>query len=63
MGVLSEYKCTQYSQRPEVGIRSPGTGITEDYELPCGCWNPNLDPLQEQQRILTTEPSTQILFF
>lgn len=63
MDVLSEYKCTQYPRRPEVGMPSPGTGITEDYELLCDCWDPNLDPLQEQQMILTSEPSTQVLFF
>jgi hypothetical protein len=28
-------------------------------EPPCGCWEPNLAPLQEQQVLLTFEPSLQ----
>lgn len=31
------------------GIDSPGTGVKMIYELPCGCWDPNLGPVQEQQ--------------
>ena len=31
------------------GVRSPGTGITDSCELPCGCWQLNAGPLQEQQ--------------
>ena len=37
-----------------------GTGITDDCELPCWCWEPNLDPLEEQSMLLTTEPSLQL---
>ena len=40
-------------------IRSSGPGVTEDYELPCGCWELNSGPLQEQQVLLTTEPPFQ----
>ena len=38
----------------------PGTGVINDCELPCGCWELNLGPLEEQQLVLlTTEPSLQ----
>lgn len=37
----------QYPQRPEKGIRYPGTGIIDNCELLCGCWEMNLGPLQE----------------
>jgi len=39
--------------------RSPGTGVTDSCELPCGCWELNSGPLQEQLVFLTTEPSLQ----
>lgn len=29
--------CAWYPWKPEEGIESPGTGITDDYELLCGC--------------------------
>ena len=41
------------------GVRSPGTGVTDSCELPCGCWELNLGPLQEQHVLLTTEPLLQ----
>jgi hypothetical protein len=28
-------------------------------ELPCGCWEPDSDPLQEQSMVLPAEPSLQ----
>ena len=34
-----------------------GTGVVDDRELPCGCWESNLEPLEEQPVLLTTEPS------
>lgn len=39
--------CVQYPQKPEEGLTSPETG--EGPELPCGCWEWNLGPLEEQQ--------------
>ena len=51
------------SQRPEEGIRSSGTDITDSYEMPCGCWEPNPGPLQEQQVLLSPEQSLQPPFF
>ncbi|ERE77141.1 E3 ubiquitin-protein ligase [Cricetulus griseus] len=29
------------------GVRSPGTGVTDSCELPCGCWELNRGPLEE----------------
>ena len=40
-------------------VRSSGTGVTNSCELTCGCWQLNLDPLEEQPVFLTTEPSLQ----
>lgn len=39
------------------GIGSPGIGVTVDCELPCGFWELNLCPLEEQPVLLTAEPS------
>lgn len=45
--------CPQGSE----GIRYPGTVVIDDYETQCGCWNPNLCPLQEQSPCNITKPS------
>lgn len=37
--------------------RRASDSITDGCEPPCGCWELNLDPLQEQLVFLTTEPS------
>ena len=42
-------------RRPEKDIKYPGTGVTDNCEPPCGCWELNLGPLQEQQVLLTSE--------
>ena len=39
-------------------VRSFGTGITDSCELPCGHWQQNLDPLEEQP-VFLPEPSFQ----
>lgn len=44
------------SRKSEGGIRSPGTEVTVGCKTPCGYLKPNLDPLQEQQMLLPTEP-------
>jgi hypothetical protein len=41
------------------GVRSPGTGVTDRYELLCGCWELNPVPLEEQPVLSTTKPSLQ----
>lgn len=40
-------------------FRFPGTEVTDGFELPCRCWEPDLGPLQEQQLFLTSETSFQ----
>ena len=57
--------CTQecsYPQRPEEGIRSDEAGIIGGWEPWCGHWELNLGPLEEQQVLLTTEPSHRLHF-
>lgn len=44
-----------------VDIRSPGAEITGSCELPCGCLELNLDPLNTELVLLTVEPSLQLL--
>ena len=44
--------------RPENTNKLPGTGVTEGYESPCGCWEWNLGPLNEQP-MPTAEPFLQ----
>ena len=51
----------EWWQRPEEGIRAPGTGITDSYEPSCGCWKSKRGPLGEQPVLLTTRPSLQAL--
>lgn len=41
--------------RSEETLEYPGTGVTHSYEPPCGCWESNPGPLQEQQVLLTAE--------
>lgn len=43
------------------GIRSPGTRVTDGYELPYGFCLLNLCPLEEQPVLFTTEPHRQPL--
>lgn len=52
---------TQCLQRSEVGIGFPGTGVTDGWKPPCGCWEPNPRLPQERQVLLTTAPSRQPL--
>jgi hypothetical protein len=39
----------------------PGSGVTDRWEPPCGCWELNLGSLEQQTVFLTTEPSFQPL--
>ena len=41
----------------EAAVGFPGTGVIDSCELPCGCWELNLGPLQEQQGLLAASPS------
>jgi hypothetical protein len=40
-------------------MRSPGTESIVAYGLPCGCWDLNPGPLEDQKLFLTAEPSLQ----
>ena len=42
-------------------VGSPGTGVTDRCELPCGCWELSPGPLEEQPVFLSTEPPLQLL--
>ena len=43
--------------RPTEGIGSPGAVVTGGCELP-GCWELHSSPLEEQEVLLTSEPSS-----
>jgi hypothetical protein len=52
--------CTWYPRRAKEGIGSPKTGVIDGSSMPLYWqWESNLGPLQEQQVLLTTEPSLQ----
>jgi hypothetical protein len=54
--------CTMCMQQPADNRRGMGsmeTVVTGSCEPPCQCREPNLGPLQEQQALLTTDPSLQ----
>lgn len=48
--------CAWHLQRPDKGIRSPGSGITDGCDWLCGCWELKLSPLEEQQALLSPSP-------
>ena len=62
---ISAWICMVYMRADIVegtGVKSPfKTGVTDHYEQPCGCWELNPGPLEEQCVPLTTEPSLQPL--
>lgn len=41
-------------------VGTPRPRVTDVYELPCGCWEPNPGPLQDQPVLLTAEPSPDL---
>lgn len=43
---VSVHRMCTVPMRPEKGIRSLGTGVTDrSVDLPCGCWEPSLSHL------------------
>lgn len=54
--------CMQCPRRPEEGAKSPTAGVKEGCDLPCGCWELKLGPL-EQPVLLIAELSLQPLAF
>ena len=55
--------CAWCSQRPEEGVRSPTTAVTDGCEPPCGYWELNLGPPEKHPVHLTTKPALQPLDF
>ena len=53
--------CAWSLWRPEDSLRSSGTEVTGNCEMPCGCWDLNPGPLEEQPMFLITGPSLQPL--
>jgi hypothetical protein len=52
-----------HSWRPEEGITSPGTGVTDHYKPPCRDWVLNPCALKEQQVLLpTVSPAPSTVF-
>ena len=43
--------------------KSASDSITDGCEPPCGCWDLNSEPLEEQSVLSTAEPSLQPLIF
>lgn len=60
---MSMYPPGEYlRQWPGESIRSPGTGVTNVSELPCGCWESYPGPLEERPVLLTAEPPLRLWF-
>jgi hypothetical protein len=53
--------CTWYLQKLEEDMGFLSTRVMVGYELPRGCQESNLSPLEEQPVLLTAEPSLQAL--
>jgi hypothetical protein len=51
--------CVQGLRRPEESIGSSGTGAIDVGESPCGCWELNPGPLEEQSVLLSADSSLQ----
>lgn len=62
MGMLSAcimYNICAVPDKARRGRQIPGTSVTYSCELPCGFWDSNLSPLEEQFVLLTTKPPLQ----
>ena len=57
MCVCVHHVCAWCFLVPREGVRSPGTTVTDGCKIPDECWEPNLGPVQEQQALLSAEPS------
>lgn len=42
------YLCAWCQKRPEEGVGFLGTGVTGSYEPPCGCYELDSGPLEQQ---------------
>jgi hypothetical protein len=63
MGVLPACLCIRHMPTAHRGqkksVRFPGTGVPDSHNPPCGCWEMNPGPLEEQPVFLTAELSFQ----
>jgi hypothetical protein len=55
--------CVPGTCRGQRGASDPRAGVREGYEPPCQCWALSPTSLQEQQVLLTTEFSLQLLMY
>lgn len=53
------HMCVWCPWKPEEGVRTLGTGITDGCEPLCGCREPKLCSLEEQQGLFIAEPFLQ----
>ena len=53
--------CMPGAMEDRKGRQISAVGVTDVWELPCGCWELNPGPLKEQPVLLTAEPSLQPL--
>lgn len=60
LACVSVYMLAWWPQRPEEGIGSSGTRVTDGSLLLCLLWDSNPDPLLELLVLLTTEPSHHV---
>ena len=58
---VAVHQCVQCLQRSEERARFPGIKVKDGCELPCGNWELDLDPLEEQLVLLTTEASVSLV--
>lgn len=55
--------CMQCPQKPEEGVRSPGTGVRDTCESLCRYWKMNPGSLQEHPKLLTQKNSSAALAY
>jgi hypothetical protein len=51
----------QFQRKPEVGVGSRGTGVSNSSKFPYGCWGLNVGLLEEEPVLLAAGPSNQPL--
>jgi hypothetical protein len=59
-GMSMYHTCARCQWKPEEGFCLSRSGCTGSCELQCGCWELNLDTLEEQAVLLTTDLSLQL---
>ena len=56
------YLFDKFDENTVAAGRSSHNPITDGWEPPCGFWELNVGPMEEQSVFLTSEPSLQPLF-